>query len=156
MIKSKKVENWQTTQGLASFCFFHQNIYFFPVCFFPINPKPLSPAFLISHPFSPITASYFYLCDVIMQIQNWWLWNFVSERVSPSWNTLFVKKAEYNIWMTLKTLWMFVFEFPRSRLPSISFIYWQQNWKSVLSSSIIKMFWVHLIIFTDSYIDKNH
>ena len=42
---------------------------FFPV-FFPINLKPLSPVFLISHPFSPITGSYFYHCDVIMQVQN--------------------------------------------------------------------------------------
>ena len=35
MIKSEKAENRQTTQGLASFCFFHQNICFFHVCLFP-------------------------------------------------------------------------------------------------------------------------
>ena len=35
MIKSGKVEKRQTTQGLASRCFFHQNICFFPVYFFP-------------------------------------------------------------------------------------------------------------------------
>ena len=32
---------------------------------------------------------------------------------------------------------------------------WHQNWKTVLSCSITKMFWVHLIIFTDNYIKKN-
>ena len=70
MIKSGRVENWQATQGLASFCFFHQSICFFLACFFPINLKTFSPVFLISHSFSPITGSYFYHCDVIMQIQN--------------------------------------------------------------------------------------
>ena len=73
MIKSGKLQSRQTSQGLASFCFFRQNICFFPVCFFPLNLKTLSPVFLISHTFSPITGSYFYHCDVIMQIQNWWL-----------------------------------------------------------------------------------
>ena len=70
MIKSGRVENWQATQGLASFFFFHQSICFFLACFFPISLKTLSPVFLISYSFSPITGSYFYHCDVIMQIQN--------------------------------------------------------------------------------------
>ena len=29
----KESENQQRAQGLASFCYFHQNICFFPVCF---------------------------------------------------------------------------------------------------------------------------
>ena len=70
MIKSGKVEKRQTTQGLASRCFFHQNICFFPVYFFRINLKTLSPVFLISHSFSPITGINFYHCDGIMHIQN--------------------------------------------------------------------------------------
>ena len=61
MIKSGKVENQQTTQGLASICFFHQNT---------LNLKSLLVAFLISHAFSPITGSHFYHCDEIIKIQN--------------------------------------------------------------------------------------
>ena len=34
MIKSGKVEKRQTTQGLASRCFFHQNICFLGLCIF--------------------------------------------------------------------------------------------------------------------------
>ena len=92
MIKAGRVENWQATQGLASFCFFHQSICFFLACFFPINLKTFSPVFLISHSFSPITGSYFYHCDVIMQIQNWCLCDSVFWKVSPNWNTFFVKR----------------------------------------------------------------
>ena len=65
MIKSGKVQNRQTTQGLASFCFFPSKHLFFPVCFFPINLKTLSPVFLISHQYSLTTGSYFYHCDVL-------------------------------------------------------------------------------------------
>ena len=65
-------------------------VFFLPV-FFLINLKPLSLVFLISHPFSQISGSNFYHCDVIMQIQSWWICDSVSWRVSPSWNTFFVK-----------------------------------------------------------------
>ena len=75
MIKSGKVGNQQTTEGLASFCFLHQNL-FFPVGFFSINFKPLSLVFVISHRFSPITSRYFhhYLfkegADLRRKVQN--------------------------------------------------------------------------------------
>ena len=59
MIKSGKVENWQTAQGLVLFIFPSRHLFFFSVCFFPINTKTLSPVFLISHLFSRITSSYF-------------------------------------------------------------------------------------------------
>ena len=69
MIKLVKVENRQTTQGLAS-VFFPSKHLFFSCLFFRINLKPLASVFLISQPFSRITGSYFYHCDIIMQIQN--------------------------------------------------------------------------------------
>ena len=60
MIKSGQVENRQTTQVLASFCFFHQNILFFSCRLFSINLKLLSEVFLISDQFSLITGCYFH------------------------------------------------------------------------------------------------
>ena len=65
-----KVQNWQTTQGLASFCFFHQNILFFSCRFFSISLKPLSLAFLISHRFSAITGRYFHPCVIRFTLFN--------------------------------------------------------------------------------------
>ena len=65
-----KVQNRQTTQGLASFCFFHQNILFFSCRFFSISLKPLSLAFLISHRFSAITGRYFHPSGIRFTLFN--------------------------------------------------------------------------------------
>ena len=67
IIKSGKVENWQTTQGLALLCFFIKTSYF--LCrFFSINLKLLPSVFLISDQFSQITDRYFHHCDSIITL----------------------------------------------------------------------------------------
>ena len=63
MIKSGIVENRQTTQGLAPFCFSHQNILFFlPVLFY--KPQISMTVFLVSQRISTIMGPDFY---------NWFL-----------------------------------------------------------------------------------
>ena len=62
MIKSGTVENRQTTQGLAPFCFSHQNILFFflflPVLFY--KPQISMTVFLVSQRISTIMGLDFY------------------------------------------------------------------------------------------------
>ena len=141
MIKSGKVENQQTNQASASFCFSHQIILLRSVGFFPINLKPLLPVFLNSHRFSPIAGSYFHHCDVIMHTQKWlmtfviWFPHGFLESESQStflplvliklfsfFSFFFCKKIVNKIyeWL-LKLCEGLLLSYSRGRLPSISF-----------------------------------
>ena len=56
-------------QGLASFCFVHQNILFFPVAFFDISQTSFTVFFFffsIFHRFSTIINNYFHHCLCII------------------------------------------------------------------------------------------
>ena len=116
MIKSGKVENRQSTQGLASFCFFNQNISFFRVCFFPYKSQT-SLACLFN--FSPVFT------DQRANSELMTLWFCFLEGESQ-WKYTFCKKCVIEIYKWLLKLFdCLLLSYSKSRLPSISF--WNEH-----------------------------